>query len=52
MPRDDELVMPEGGKSDRFGEYKGLSNETLRQHLEKRKFDSENILKKNIRKRY
>src|SRR5690606_23720559 len=44
MPRDDELVIPEGGRSDRFGEYKGLSNETLRQHLEKRKFDSNKFL--------
>src|SRR5690606_16854689 len=44
MPRDDELVIPEGGRSDRFGEYKGLSNETLRQHLGGKKFDSDNIL--------
>src|SRR5690606_24224589 len=37
MPRDDELAMPEGGRSSRFGEFKGFDNETLREHLEKRK---------------
>src|SRR5690606_8241817 len=37
LPRDDELVMPEGGRSSRFGEYKGVTNQTLRSHLEKSK---------------
>src|SRR5690606_20952555 len=44
MPRDDELVMPEGGRSSRFGEFKGFDNETLRKHLEKKNFDLDNIL--------